>query len=291
MMAFAATTSSSSSLATPPSPLPIVIVSGAGGKTGGALLHQLSQDSNYRTIGLVRIAESKSSVLAKLPETFPGDDIAIVDITNEEAVKSFFTSLTTEQQPPPTIRAYCIATSASPVPTGAMTEAGRPIFDFPNGQPEVVDWLGGKHQIDACPDGTHVIVCSTMGGTNPDHPLNNLGRTENGGGMIVQYKRKAEMYLMNTKRLSYTIVHPSGLTDDAGGEREIIFGVDDTLKGSIPRQDVAAIMYEAVKRPDVFAGRSFDAVSNKDGLPTPDLASLMSALKENCDYSLGAISV
>jgi hypothetical protein len=240
-------------------------------------------------------------VLATLPDTFPAEDIAIVDITDESAVKSFVDSLLSPSfvSPVTTIRALCIASSATPAPTGAINEAGRPVFGFPNGQPQVVDWHGCRHQIDAVPDGTHVILCSTMGGTNPDHPLNNIGKSDDGsGGMIVQYKRKAEMYLMNQARLRYTIVHPGGLIDEAGGQREIVLGVDDTLRGSIPRQDVAAIMYEAVRRPDVFAGRSFDAVTvatkDGDGPLTPtcqDISALMSALKENCDYSLGAISV
>jgi hypothetical protein len=45
--------------------------------------------------------------------------------------------------------------------------------------------------------------------------------------------------------------------------------VDDTLKGCIPRQDVAAIMDEAVKRPDIFAGRSCDtpSLTRTDGPP------------------------
>jgi hypothetical protein len=96
-------------------------------------------------------------------------------------------------------------------------ETGRPVFHFPNGNPELVDWIGQKNQIDACPAGTHVVLCSTMGGTNPDHPLNNLGKTVNAdgtisGGMIVQWKRKAEVYLMEqSPKLKYTIVHPGGL--------------------------------------------------------------------------------
>jgi hypothetical protein len=304
MMTLASTSSSSTpSSSSSPLPLPIVIVSGAGGKTGGALLQKLAKEAaaTYRTIGWVRTAASKTSVLATLPDTFPAEDIAIVDITDESAVKSFVDSLlSSSSSPVATIRALCIASSATPAPTGVTNEAGRPVFGFPNGQPEVVDWHGCRHQIDAVPDGTHVIMCSTMGGTNPDHPLNNIGRNPDGsGGMIVQYKRKAEMYLMDQGRLRYTIVHPGGLTDEAGGQREIVLGVDDTLRGSIPRQDVASIMYEAVRRPDVFAGRSFDAVTvaTKDGdvpPPTPicqDISALMSALKENCDYSLGAISV
>jgi hypothetical protein len=37
--------------------------------------------------------------------------------------------------------AFCICTSAKPVPsTEVNPETGRPVFSFPNGDPEVVDW-------------------------------------------------------------------------------------------------------------------------------------------------------
>lgn len=267
----------------------IVIVSGAGGKTGGALFQQSLQNSSFQTIGLVRTQASKEKLLSKISEA-TDDDIAVVDVTDGGAVKSFVSMI--ESRRGSTIRAFCIATSATPVPIG-QTDDGKPVFGFPNGEPELVDWIGQKNQIDACPPGTHVVLCSTMGGTNPDHPLNRIGRKDGKGGMIVQYKRKAEQYLMAQERLKYTIVHPGGLTDDTGKQREILFGVDDETDGentSIPREDVARIMYSAVLHPEAFVGRSFDARS-RVGTPTNDLVPLIRALEKNCDYSLGEISV
>ena len=150
-----------------------------------------------------------------------------------------------------------------------ILETGHPVFFFPNGDPEVVDWMGQKNRIDACPPGSHVVICSTMGGTNPNHPLNNLGRRKTNddgttlGGMIVQWKRKSEVYLMEqastAQQLKYTTVHPGGLTDDPGGERELVVGVDDemteTESRSIPRDDVAQVMLEALQYPEQYAGR------------------------------------
>ena len=48
------------------------------------------------------------------------------------------------------------------------------------------------------------------------------------------WKRKAEKFLINLCQskvgaMSYTIIHPGGLIDKPGGEREIVFGVDDDL--------------------------------------------------------------
>jgi NAD(P)H-binding len=159
---------------------------------------------------------------------------------------------------------------AKPVPAAEVNlETGRPVFSFPtNGDPEVVDWMGQKNQIDACPPGSHVGICSTREGTDPNQPLNNLGRKTNDdgtrlGGMMVQWKRKSEVYLMEqastAQQLKHTIVHPGGLTDALGVQREMVVDVDDETTGtesrSIPRDDVAQVILEALRYPEQYAGR------------------------------------
>merc|ERR1711862_1073058 len=89
-----------------------------------------------------------------------------------------------------------------------------------------------------------------MGGSNPANPLNNLGKKEDGsGGNILLWKRKAEVYLKNSG-LPYTIVHPGGLLNEPGNERELCVGVDDKIPGtsnnSLPRADVARVMIAAL---------------------------------------------
>ena len=44
----------------------------------------------------------------------------------------------------------------------------------------------------------------TQGGTDPNHMLNKIA-----GGNILQWKRRAEQYLMHSG-LTYTIIHPGG---------------------------------------------------------------------------------
>lgn len=70
-----------------------------------------------------------------------------------------------------------------------------------------VDWLGQKLQIDAAKTAgvKQVILISSMGGTDPNHFLNTMGD----GGNILQWKRKAEQYLM-ASGVPYTIIHPGG---------------------------------------------------------------------------------
>ena len=130
--------------------------------------------------------------------------------------------------------ALLIGTSAKVAATGRINEeTGRPNFGFPNGQPEQIDWRGQKNQIDAAISCglQHVVICSSMGGTDPDHMLNSFAREEGdppARGNILQWKRKAEKYLIDSG-LTYTIIHPGGLIDEAGGCRELVVGVDDVI--------------------------------------------------------------
>merc|ERR1719359_1827744 len=95
--------------------------------------------------------------------------------------------------------------------------------------------------------------------------------------------------------LPYTIVHPGGLLDEAGGKREIVIGVDDERtegERSIPREDVAEVLIQAVLLP-AYRGRSFDIRSKLEGegTVTTDYAALLETLGgKNCDYSLGEIA-
>mmetsp|Transcript_32280 Transcript_32280/g.96828 ORF Transcript_32280/g.96828 Transcript_32280/m.96828 type:complete len:213 (-) Transcript_32280:1744-2382(-) len=191
-----------------------------------------------------------------------------------------------------------------PAPTGEMDkDTGRPKFGFPNGQPEEIDWIGQRNQIDAAKglsDNTHVVLCSSKGGTNPDNALNKFGREvlEDGttrGGDILKWKRKAEKYLIDSG-LPYTIVHPGGLVNEPGGERELCLGVDDentlTENNNVPRDDVAEVMVQALQH-DEYKGRSFDLVSKPtgEGIATTAFGALLAALAGgNCDYSLGEIA-
>jgi uncharacterized protein YbjT (DUF2867 family) len=163
-----------------------------------------------------------------------------------------------------------------------------------------VDWMGQKHQIDAIQKvaggviNPHVVICSSMGGTNPENPLNKLGRKEDGtGGNILLWKRKAEKYLIDSG-LDYTIIHPGGLLDQEGGQRELVVGINDqaleTDNRSIPRADVAALLIASLEF-DSYKNRSFDARSKPvgEGSITTDFDKLLKDLKGNCDYTLGVI--
>jgi len=69
----------------------------------------------------------------------------------------------------------------------------------PDQYPEKVDYLGQVTQIDLAKKLgiRHVVVVSSMGGTNSENFLNSIGKDKNGDGNgdILLWKRKAERYL------------------------------------------------------------------------------------------------
>merc|ERR1740130_1864094 len=110
-------------------------------------------------IGVVRTTESKEGLVKE--GIIPDAHITVADIIND--VDSLEKAVMDHG-----VDAIIICTSATPAPTGEMSpEGGGPIFGFPNGQPEQVDWIGQKNQIDAAAkkaSSPHVVICSSMGG-------------------------------------------------------------------------------------------------------------------------------
>jgi len=262
-----------------------VMVTGAGGRTGGLVVKRLlTRPSVFEPIATVRSDASKSGLASKLG--LQESSIRVVDISQPpEALRP---ALVQAMQG---VSALVIATSAVPemLPKPEGAPPGPPSFKWKADQtPEQVDWLGQAAQVDAAREAgvDHVVLVSSMGGTNPAHPLNNIA-----GGKILQWKRKAEQYLM-ASGLKYTIIHPGGLLDEAGGARQLLVGVDDTLtqgaNRSVPREDVAEVCVQALLCGS-YANRSFDLASMPpgEGAVTTDFEALLAAIAgKDCDYKL-----
>jgi len=149
---------------------------------------------------------------------------------------------------------------------------GEPVFDIHSmrfawkygGYPEKVDYRGQIAQIDLAKKLgiRHVVLVSSMGGTNPENFLNTVGKNRNKQaskqssnenydehGDILLWKRRAEKYLVESG-LDYTILHPGHLVDSPGGREEFVLGVDDKLyqlnhsKSSGKRKGVTRIGHE-----------------------------------------------
>jgi hypothetical protein len=107
--------------------------------------------------------------------------------------------------------------------------------------------------------------------------LNDIGRSQEHekndrkNGNILQWKRASERYLM--QRRLFTIIHAALLTDDKGGEREIIWDTDDALLRTpfrtIPREDVAEVIVQSLLWKEAIS-RSIDIASGPQPGPTRD---------------------
>nr|CCA30158.1 NAD-dependent epimerase/dehydratase, related [Neospora caninum Liverpool]CEL71273.1 TPA: NAD-dependent epimerase/dehydratase, related [Neospora caninum Liverpool] len=143
-------------------------------------------------------------------------------------------------------------------------------YDYVGGYPREIDWLGQKNIVDAAKESSvmHVVLCSIMGGTDPNHHLNHLGKQRSkirrgeSGGDILLWKRRSERYLVKSG-LSYTVVHPGGLSDTPG-RLALVVGVNDALKAkpwkTVSRSDVAKVLVHALLDPS-YLDQSFDILS------------------------------
>merc|ERR1719433_299976 len=180
---------------------------------------------------------------------------------------------------------------------GMKPKMGSAFGFAPGGYPKDVDWEGGKAAIDAAKKAgvKHVIWVGSMGGTKTDHFLNTMG-----DGNILLWKRKAEMYLVNSG-VKYTIIHPGGLLPHygskvvPGGERELLVGVNDELMDNppetrcIPREDLAEVVVQCALAPEDCSYKTFDLCSKDPKLGgTPwdkNLAPLLGSLNKTYDWS------
>ncbi|XP_010543294.1 PREDICTED: uncharacterized protein At5g02240 [Tarenaya hassleriana] len=245
---------------------PTVLVTGASGRTGQIVYKKLKERSDqFVAKGLVRTPEGKEKIGGK-------DDVFVGDIRDEHSINPAIQG----------IDSLIILTSAVPKmkPGFDPTAGGRPEFTFEDGQyPEQVDWIGQKNQIDVAKAAgvKHIVLVGSMGGTNPNHPLNKLGN-----GNILIWKRKAEQYLADSG-IPYTLLRAGGLIDKEGGARELIVGKDDELlqtdTKTIPRADVAEVCVQALLFEEAKF-KAFDLASKPEGTgtPTKDFKALFSQL-------------
>jgi uncharacterized protein YbjT (DUF2867 family) len=226
-----------------------VLVTGAGGKTGGIVFEKRTEEAKAKLGG--------------------GENVFVGDVTKAESLPAAAFA---------GIDALVITTSAVPKmkPGFDPSKGGRPEFYYEEGgYPEQVDWIGQKNQVDAAKAAgcKHIVLVGSMGGQNPNHMLNSLGN-----GKVLIWKRKAEEYLSQSG-VAYTIIRAGGLQDKEGGIRELLVAKDDELlttdTKSITRSDVAELCVQALCLPDSH-NKAFDVASKPEGqgTPTTDFKSL-----------------
>jgi hypothetical protein len=256
-----------------------VVVTGAGSSVGYHVFKKLLQRKNFYPIALVRTKKAYKSLLeiGAQPE-----QVKIGDIRKKETLKGAFDGAT-----------RCVlCTSARPRRklgfkirnffggiTGKEKKPDPADLYYPADEsPYHVDYLGQKHVIDEMMrvGAEHIVMLGNMGGYRGSK-LNDIGRnpdeTDPKVGNLLKWKRAAERYLM--KRCFFTIVHSASLTDEKGGQREIIWDVDDALLRTpfrkIPREDVAEVLVQALIHKEAI-GRSIDVSSLQENNENNDKA-------------------
>eukprot|EP00558_Chaetoceros_sp_UNC1202_P006753 CAMPEP_0197233708 /NCGR_PEP_ID=MMETSP1429-20130617/1702_1 /TAXON_ID=49237 /ORGANISM="Chaetoceros sp., Strain UNC1202" /LENGTH=310 /DNA_ID=CAMNT_0042692013 /DNA_START=104 /DNA_END=1036 /DNA_ORIENTATION=+ len=245
-----------------PLPKKKVVVTGAAGRTGELVFSALSKHSKFYPVGLVRTESDARKILKEVDgcglENVWVCDVTKLDPNGENGLPKVLMDA----------EAMIICTSAKPkIKKRSLAKAvlkmplkilkGEKAFNSkelqfgydPGQHPEKVDYEGAITQIDLAKKLgiSHVVLVSSMGGTNKDDFLNTLGKDKhgNGNGDILIWKRKAEKYLVESG-LTYTIIHPGALRDTPGGVMDLKLDVDDKMmteegSRSISRCDVSRL--------------------------------------------------
>eukprot|EP00419_Tripos_fusus_P024041 CAMPEP_0172719378 /NCGR_PEP_ID=MMETSP1074-20121228/75471_1 /TAXON_ID=2916 /ORGANISM="Ceratium fusus, Strain PA161109" /LENGTH=275 /DNA_ID=CAMNT_0013544725 /DNA_START=27 /DNA_END=854 /DNA_ORIENTATION=+ len=243
---------------------PTVLVTGATGRTG-ALLYSMLKAKGVNVRALVRNATKAKEVL-KCSSCDQSEGIYVGDVTESESLTAAMTGVT----------ALAIATGSAPHCKDFKDPSS---CSYPKGAyPIDIDFHGTELQIETfakVAKGGPVVLCSSMGTTDPDHFLNKLGN-----GNILFFKLNAEAFLMSSG-LPFTIIKPCGLSDGNAAQRELHVGHDDQMHETppqIPRADVARVMAEALLQPKLAENLRFDLCS-QSGTPTEDVSALFDAAR------------
>ena len=219
----------------------LVLVAGATGGTGRALVNQLTA-SGYEVRALVRDEKKARAVL--------GDGIgyAVGDVRDVDTLITAMQGTT-----------YVISAIGSTRPD-------------PSNNPESVDYGGVKNMaIAAAKTGIkQFVLVSSSGVTQEDHFLNKAFDN------VLNWKFKGENAL-RASGVPYTIVRPGGLVNTPGGEQAVVFAQGDTKTGRISREDVALICIAALNQPAAI-NKTFETYSSEQP-GTNDWAALFAALK------------
>ncbi|KAK3236754.1 hypothetical protein CYMTET_53121, partial [Cymbomonas tetramitiformis] len=140
-----------------------VLVTGAGGRTGGLVYQQLLQrPEDFTPVGLVR-SEKSAKKLGSDVKYVIGD---IMDPASLETAVAGCDALVLLTSAAPQIKPLSLVKSIiTKILPGV--EAVRPEFDYPEGgSPEEVDWTGAKNQIDAAVKAgvKRIVFVGSMGG-------------------------------------------------------------------------------------------------------------------------------
>ncbi|MCB1623509.1 MAG: SDR family oxidoreductase [Pseudomonadales bacterium] len=129
----------------------------------------------------------------------------------------------------------------------------------PENKPEVIDFGGTKSiaELAHAAGVRQLVIVSSMGVTDPNHPLNKL--LDN----IMAWKLRGEE-AVRASGVRYTIVRPAGLSTEPGGTQgiHVTQGDPKDIVARIPRADVAAVCLAALGRRAAY-DTTFEVMTDK----------------------------
>ncbi|HPF27779.1 MAG TPA: SDR family oxidoreductase [Steroidobacteraceae bacterium] len=222
----------------------VVLVVGATGRSGPAMLAALKQEGYTNIRALVRDVEKAKAQL--------GDGIELVqaDVRDAASLDRAMVGVT-----------YIISA------------LGSNTFNDPTNSPEFVDYEGVRNLAQAAKKAgvAQFVQVSSLGVSRAkEHPLNRFGR-------VMEWKAKGEEAL-RASGVPYTLVRAGGLQDTPGGEAGIQVTQGDTVvTGQITRADVAMVCVKALHDP-ASRDKTFEIIAGEKGA-TVDWASFFSRLQ------------
>ena len=259
----------------------VILVAGATGGVGKRVVKRLLQ-RQAKVRALVRDAQRGRAILGDAVDSIE------VDLTIPET----FTSAVTEGV---TAVICCTGTKVQPVEgdTPSREKYYQGIkFYMPEvvDVPEKVEYEGMQNLVNAVKDRLQdssspyprFILISSAGVTRPGKPGLNLEeeppavRMNDRLGGILTWKLRGEE-VVRASGIPYTIIRPCALTEEPGG-KALVFDRGDTLKGQVPREDIAELCIRALGAPNARNVTFEVAASQQEGRGSTDFSLLFSSL-------------
>jgi uncharacterized protein YbjT (DUF2867 family) len=207
-----------------------VLIVGATGRSGPAMINALRAEGYANLYALVRDAASAKTKLSADIKLLEGD------VRDPASLKAAMQGVT-----------YIVSA------------LGSNTFNDPANSPEMVDYNGVRNLAEAAKAAgvRQYVQISSLGVTNPNHPLNRFGK-------VMDWKLKGEMAL-RASGVRYTIVRAGGLGDEPGGKTGIRALQGDKLEGGrIARADVGTVCAKALGNRHAM-NKTFEIVSGEPG--------------------------
>jgi len=245
-----------------------VTVTGATGFTGSQVYLALKAQ-NITVHGLVRNVTKARAVL-KCDKCDESEGIFIGDVTKPESLKAVMTGADT----------LVIATG----PAFKCLKNYYGCHFLKGAEPKTMSWEAVKNQVSvfAASQGParsdrHVILVSNDLTTVPEY------FQKNDNSQRCFYALNGEAFTMSSG-VPFTVIKPNGLKDGEPGQKEILVGHDDALKGRsersvlLTRSDVVRLLVYAVTNRAKTVGLRFDVTTKQFfGTPTKDVSTVFAA--------------